>query len=209
MPGSNPLTLDEIDSMLATAWRIRDRALILMICGCGTRANETRLIKVSDVMRADRTMTGKLQIPRANAKGKRRARTRDIPPRTMQGLLLWLAKHPAPHLNAPLWPSRENPEEPITTRTIQRIFNAAAKDLEPDRKITPHSGRKFFGTQIYARTGNDIAQAARALGQTNPTSTLHYLDLGDDGLRAATMEVFNDAAYPQLAFPSTENSPSI
>lgn len=204
MPGSDPLTLDEIDQLAQDSNSLRDQAIILLICGCGPRANELRQVRICHVMRGDRTMTGTLHIPRAHAKGKRQARTIQIPQRAMQALLKWLAVHPAPHLNAWLFPSRENPDLPVTTRTIQRAFAAARTNLDRGRKLTPHSGRKFFGCAIYAGTGHDIAMTARALGQRNPTSTMHYLDLDGQRLTTATLAVFDKRTTPNLEGVPTE-----
>lgn len=208
MSGSSPLTLDQIDALILALDKPRDQAALLLACGCGLRAGTLCGLRICHVLDKNHTLTGQLEIPRRIMKGKRQAHRVDIPARALKALGIWLAQHPAPHRQAPLWPSETNQEENISTRQWQRIIAKGRRTAAIGGRITPHSARKFYAHAIYQATDRDIGLTTRALGNVNPMSTMHYLDYGQRKISAATMEVFNAATTPELPLGAPEKTTS-
>lgn len=205
MSGSVPLSLDNIDAMLDAMDNPRDRAALLLSCGCGLRAGTLARLRLSAVLNAQHELTGQLEIPRRAMKGKRGAHRLPIPPRALRALGEWIAAHPAPHRAAPIFPSTKRPDEGICPRQWQRIIARAAAGLAAPGRVTPHSARKFFAHAIYTHTGADVQLTTRALGNRSPMATMHYLDYGGSKIAAATLDVFNRRAQRELEEVTTDN----
>lgn len=204
MSGSSPLTLAQLDQLLAAITNPRDQAALLLSCGCGLRAGTLTKLKLSAVLDSDHRLTGRVEIPRRNMKGKHQAHRVDIPERALRALGTWIAVHPSPHRQAPLWPSHRNKEEPITTRQWRRIIQAAARAADIAARISPHSARKFFAHAIYEGTNHDIQLTTRALGNRSPMATMHYLDFGQRRITSATLDIFNAQAHGDLLLNTPE-----
>lgn len=208
MSGSLPLDLDDVDAITDALTAPRDRAAFLLSCGCGLRAGTLTRLRLSSVLNRHHELTGQIEIPRRATKGQRAAHSLPIPPRALQALGIWIAQHPAPHRQAPIFPSRRRPEEGITPRQWQRIISAAAEAAALAGKITPHSARKFFAHAIYESTDKDVQLTTRALGNRSPLSTMHYLDFAGQRIHRATLEVFNNRSQLQLLEKEPEQTNS-
>jgi len=198
MSGSKPLNLDEIDKLLDELDSKRDQAALLLSCACGLRAGTLAKLTLASVLDREHALTGRLEIPRKAIKGKRQAHALTIPPRALNALAIWIAKHPAPHRAAPMFPSTTRPDRGVCPRQWQRIISSAARRAGLDARLTPHSARKFFAQAIYASTKLDIQLTTRALGNKSPISTLHYLDFGASAIEAASLEIFSNRAQLEL-----------
>lgn len=198
MPGSRPITLNELDQMLAVTSSARDRALLLIAAASGGRVNELAQAMVKSVLAGDRTLTGNLELPRRTVKGKKRGRTIQLAARAQAAIAAWLAQHPAPHLAAPLWCALRAPHGALSVRQLQRIMTGAAARAGLQGKVTAHSLRKLYGCRVYELSGKDIAMAAAALGHVNPASTPHYLDLDGPRRAAILSQILGDPRDAEL-----------
>ena len=205
MSGSCPLTLDQIDAMLDSMESARDRAALLLSCGCGLRAGTLSRLRLSAVLNVHHELTGYLEIPRRAMKGKRQAHRLPIPPRALRALGEWIAAHPAPHRAAPIFPSTKRPTEGICPRQWQRVVSRAAAAAGAAGRVTPHSARKFFAHAVYEGTARDVQLTTRALGNRSPMATMHYLDFGGQRIAAATLDIFNRRAQREIEEVTTEN----
>lgn len=192
MGTSRPITLAELNDLVASATSTRDRAYLLLSAASGARVNEIRLCRVSAILNPFHSITGKLVLTRKNTKGKIRTRTTPLPARALHALSEWLNVHPRPIPNAFLFPHPGDPDRPLHTRTLQRIVTDTAATAKLSGPVTSHSLRKFFGTRVYLATNFDIASTAQALGHRNPASTSAYLDLDHDLREIAIREIFHD-----------------
>lgn len=209
MSASTPITLAEIDAMAAALPKLRDRAAFLLACGCGLRAGTLCALSVGQLLDPNHRLTGRIEITRKQMKGAHLAHALEIPERALYQVALWLAAHPAPHRQAPLWPSETKKEKNITTRQWQRIISTAAAAAGVPGHVSPHSCRKFFAHAIYEATSKDIQLTTRALGNKSPMSTLHYLDFGSRKIATATLNILGETQQQFLSDPNTEiKSPS-
>lgn len=206
MSGSRPIDIAEINQLVDALPSLRDQAALLISCGCGLRTGTLRSLTVGQLLDRNHRLTGKIEIPRRAMKGKLQAHTVDVPQRALQAVSLWLAKHPAPHRGAPLWPSTRNTAMAIGERQWHRIFTAAARRAGLAGSVTPHSARKFFAHAIYEATHKDIQLTTRALGNKSPMATLHYLDFGQRRITTATLEIFGASQQQLLALTPPEST---
>lgn len=70
----------------------------------------------------------------------------------------------------------------LTPRTIQRILNKYAKKAGITKRVTPHTLRHSFGTDLL-RSGADIRAVQQLLGHASITTTQIYTHVTDQHLR--------------------------
>lgn len=70
----------------------------------------------------------------------------------------------------------------LTSRTVQRILNKYAKKVGVTKKVTPHTLRHSFGTDLL-RSGADIRAVQQLLGHASITTTQIYTHVTDQHLR--------------------------
>lgn len=192
MSPSRPITLSELDALMAATPDPDTRAFVMLAAATGARVNQLRLVRIPDVMDTAARLTGRLLLRRATEKGKTKARSLRIAPRALEHLARWLQHHPCPHGLAYLFPKHRDATQPLTVRTWQRRIRDAAHAAGLEGQITPHSLRKLFGRQVYAAAGLDLAAASQMLGHRNPASTRHYLEIDGDTMDDLSLSVFND-----------------
>lgn len=71
----------------------------------------------------------------------------------------------------------------ITTRAVQLLIDKYAK-LQTNKKITPHTFRRSFATNVYEAT-RDVYLVASLIGDTVGVTTRHYTKLREDLKREA------------------------
>ena len=77
---------------------------------------------------------------------------------------------------------RHAPTVQLTTRTVQRIIQDAAKSAF-NQEVTPHTLRHTFASRMMRKTNSRVVQAL--LGHTNLQSTQIYMHPNEDDLRQA------------------------
>lgn len=79
---------------------------------------------------------------------------------------------------------------PITVRAVQKQLKIAVNELELSR-ISSHSFRKFYATQIYEKD-KDIHLVSKLLNHSNVTTTEKYLGLTDADINKASKSIWID-----------------
>lgn len=77
----------------------------------------------------------------------------------------------------------------LSTRTVERIFNRLASDMQAQVRLTPHSLRLAFATQALEATGNRAA-VQDLLGHASPLTTRIYAKVSNKQLREAHRKTF-------------------
>ena len=78
---------------------------------------------------------------------------------------------------------QEKETQRLTTRQVERIVQSAAKQAGIVKKVTPHTLRHSFATDIL-RGGADIRSVQHLLGHQNVTTTQVYTHVTDEHLRS-------------------------
>jgi len=167
------LSIDEIFYLLDTIKNddlptkrpYRDKAIFELLYATGIRCSELVSIKLNDINLEEKTI-------RITGKGKRE-RIVLFGQKAHEKLVNYLIKE------RPLTePNTENlflnyRNEPLTSRSIQRIFEMFKKFLKIQRPITPHKIRHSFATHLLSQ-GADLRLVQELLGHKTLSSTEKY-----------------------------------
>lgn len=150
---------------LDTPFPIRDKAIFELLYATGIRSSEVVAIRIKDLNLTDKTLL-------IQGKGKK-DRVVIFGSACEKKLLHYLSsertaiKHPAEYL----FLNYRN--EPLTTRSIQRICGMFQAFLDGKRSITPHKLRHSFATHM-VHQGADLHTLQELLGHKSIVSTEKY-----------------------------------
>lgn len=85
---------------------------------------------------------------------------------------------------------QEKETQRLTTRQVERIVQAAAKKAGIVKKVTPHTLRHSFATDIL-RGGADLRSVQHLLGHANVTTTQVYTHVTDEHLKEVHQRFHN------------------
>jgi len=162
-----PVVLDgsEIKQLFAVTTNLKHRALLMTTYSAGLRVSETAHLKVSDVD------SKRMQLLVAQGKGKK-DRYALLSPVTLNLLRdYWRQYRPFSWL----FPGRL-PERPISTRSIQKVFEKAKRKAGIKKPATVHTLRHSFATHLL-EAGTDIYRVQKLMGHTSPKTTAIYIHL--------------------------------
>ncbi|GAA4489819.1 tyrosine recombinase XerC [Gluconacetobacter tumulicola] len=168
----------------------RDRALFLLLYGCGLRISEALGLDIRDLDRA-LSAGGTLLI---RGKG---GRERLVPmvSAVTRALAEWRARHPAPLAGAPLFPGvRGGRLQPAVAQRAMRVWRDMAG--LPDH-ATPHALRHSFATHLM-EGGADLRVIQDLLGHASLSTTQRYTQADE----ARLMQVWA-GAHPRATRPGT------
>ena len=73
---------------------------------------------------------------------------------------------------------------PLTVRAVQKHLKVVCDYLELEN-ISTHSFRKFFATDIYRATGNDLVLVSKLLQHSSPSITRRYIGISEESMEKA------------------------
>lgn len=157
------LTLTEVAKIVAAPTNLKHRTLLLLCYGCGLRVSELVAIKVSH-------LDGERRLLRVEQGKGAKDRYVVISETLLTHLRrYWQAYRPA------LWlfPGQQ-PDQPLTVTTPQKIFRAAKHRVGNNKRGGIHSLRHAYATH-QLEAGLPVHQLQRLLGHQNIQSTLRYV----------------------------------
>ncbi|MCX5922544.1 MAG: tyrosine-type recombinase/integrase [Candidatus Dependentiae bacterium] len=167
------LSVDEIfhlldtiqDNELPTKYPIRDKTIFEFIYATGIRCSELIGIRFKDIDTPNKTI-------RIRGKGNRERLV--LFGQKAQDKLNQYLKHerPTPH-NLDEYVFLNYRSQPLTSRSIQRMFEMFRSFLHIERKITPHKIRHSFATHLLNQ-GTDLRVVQELLGHKTLASTEKY-----------------------------------
>lgn len=154
--------------------RIRDRALLELLYGCGLRNAEACGLRLADIRRDQ----GLLII---RGKGEK---TRMVPyaPATLEAIDAWLAIRPDSRTDHVLLTTRQNP---LGTSDVRRIVRAAGK--RAGVAIHPHTLRHACATHLMEQ-GADVRMIQEFLGHSSITTTQLYTHVSETQLKRVYLD---------------------
>ena len=169
-----PLTMspNEVERLLAMASSLRDHVMLSLGYGCGLRAGEIVRLKPSDIDRAQ------MIIRVVQSKG-RKDRHVMLPEELLLSLEQWWRVRPTrfdaddvPVRERWLFPGRQKGQH-LTTRQLSRIFHEAAAAAGITKRVSLHSLRHSFATDLLEK-GVDIRFIQALLGHSRLDTTSQY-----------------------------------
>ncbi len=142
---------------------LRDRALFLLLYGCGLRIGEALAITTAD--------WGRGEVLRVVGKGGRE-RVVPVLPVVREAVARYLAALPvAPAPEEPLFRSRRH--RPLSARSVQARMMALRRRLGLPETLTPHALRHSFATHLL-QEGADLRSIQALLGHASLSTTQIY-----------------------------------
>ncbi|MDD3668908.1 MAG: tyrosine recombinase XerC [Alphaproteobacteria bacterium] len=159
--------LDKASETAAQPWQAkRDRALYLLMYGCGLRIAEALSLNVGDVAGAGSafTITGK--------GGKQRV----VPllPVVKKAIGACLSAHPCPDTRAPLFVGKQG--DRLNPGVVQRNVRSIRYALNLPDTLTPHALRHSFATHLL-QGGGDLRTVQELLGHASLSATQRYTEV--------------------------------
>lgn len=160
--------LKEISKLETDAWQgLRDKAILMLLYGCGLRISEALSINVGDI-------SAQSEFLRVKGKGNKE---RIIPflPIIWRYIEAYLAECPYKNnVGEPLFLGARG--ERISPRIIQRQLQKLRLTLGLPDTVTPHALRHSFATQLLAE-GTDLRSIQELLGHASLSTTQRYTDV--------------------------------
>jgi integrase/recombinase XerD len=172
-PQRLPLTIspDEAEQLLEQAGSLRDYVMLSLGYGCGLRAGEIIRLRPGDIDSAQ------MIIRIVQSKG-RKDRHVMLPPELLQPLREWWKARPTgfdadvPVRERWLFPGRRKGQH-LTYRQLSRIFHEAAAAAGITKRVSLHSLRHSFATDLLEK-GLDIRYIQALLGHSKLDTTSRY-----------------------------------
>jgi len=157
----NILTVDEIRKIINSITNIKHRSIISTIYSCGLRISEAVYLKINDI--DSFAMTVKI----VNAKGRN---DRIV---MLSEKLLSLLREYFKEYKPKIYLFEGQKGEQYSTRSIQQLFNNAAKKVGIKKKVTVHSLRHSFASHLLDNE-TDIRFIQELLGHKHLSTTQIY-----------------------------------
>ena len=162
-----PVVLDteEIKQILNVTKNLKHRAMLMTTYAAGLRVSETAHLRVIDID------SKRMQIRVEQGKGRKDRYT------LLSNVNLTLLREYWRQYKPVIWlfPSFSL-EKPISTRSIEKVFERAKQKAGITKPATVHSLRHSFATHLL-ETGTGIYHIQLLLGHTSPKTTSRYLHL--------------------------------
>jgi len=152
----------------------RDRAIILVLYGCGVRTAELSALKVQDVDRE----RGELMV--AKGKGERQ-RVVPIPAGVLAELCAYLLDRG--QTRGPLFRTMEHGAA-LSAQEVSDVVKGRAQAAGIEWKVTPRTLRHTYATHLMDK-GVDLAVIASLMGHRSPSETGVYLHVVENRPREA------------------------
>jgi integrase/recombinase XerD len=171
------LSPDEIVRLIQAASSLMHRTILMLLYATGIRRAELKWLKISDIDNQ------RMVIHIEQGKGRR---DRDIP---MTPIVLELLRDYWRHSKSRVYmfPSPcvgNEPEKPISSKTVWNVVHEAAVRAELTKRIGPHTFRHSFATH-HIEGGTDLVVLQSLLGHADIKNTVIYVHLSQRKMREA------------------------
>ena len=156
---------EEIKQLLNVTSNLKHRTILMTTYAAGLRVSETAHLKITDID------SKRMQIRVEQGKGRKDRYT------LLSDVNLALLREYWREYKPVIWlfPSHSL-DRPITTRSIEKIFERAKQKAGITKPATVHSLRHSFATHLL-ESGTGIYHIQLLLGHTSPKTTSRYLHL--------------------------------
>jgi site-specific recombinase XerD len=163
----------EIAAIIQAAGSLRNKAMFMLAYGGGLRLSEIARLKTSDID------ANGMRIHVVDSK-RGKSRYTLLPQACLDTLRAYWAHSRPAGTQGFLFPQGKDPERPIYTASIQKVFNAALARSGTGRRASLHTLRHCFATHLL-EGGCDLFTIKELMGHASITSTSRYLHLANVG----------------------------
>lgn len=174
--------LDKVSDLAKHSWEAkRDRALYILMYGCGLRITEALSLNVGDFAVQDDVMV-------VTGKGNKQ-RVVPVLPAVRDAIKKYLRVHPNNKASAPLFVGVQG--ERINPGVVQRNVRRIRRALNLPDTVTPHALRHSFATHLL-QGGGDLRTVQELLGHSSLSATQRYTEITTEHLQGVY-----DSAHPR------------
>jgi len=189
------LSPEEIVRLIGAAASLMHRTILILLYATGIRRAELRWLQLSDID------SKRMVIHIEQGKGRR---DRDIPmtPIVLQALREYWQHSKSKVYLFPSPDATNEPEKPISSKTVWNAVHEAALAAGLTKRIGPHTLRHSFATH-HIEGGTDLPVLQSLLGHAELKDTLVYVHLSQHQMRAAVnpLDRLNLQAPPEDSKP--------
>lgn len=158
----NVLSKKEVQSIISAVQNLKHKTIIMLTYSAGLRVSEVAQLKVTDII----SQRGLIKV--CQGKGKK-DRVTLLSEKMLEILRIYYKSYKPDNW---LFPGAE-PDRPITTRSIQNVFERACKKANINSKATVHWLRHSFATHLL-ESGVDLRYIQELLGHSSSKTTEIY-----------------------------------
>ena len=165
--------LDAVEHLAQEPWQgARDKAMYMLMYGCGLRIAETLSLNVGDILGAGDAFT-------ITGKGNKQ-RLVPLLPIVKKTLQAYIKVHPNPKKTEPLFVGSRF--DRINPGVVQRNVRVIRRYLQLPDTVTPHALRHSFATHLL-QGGGDLRTVQELLGHASLSATQRYTEIDMAGLQ--------------------------
>lgn len=164
------LATSEIKELLKATTNLKHRTMLMTIYAAGLRVSEAANLKVNDID------SRRMVIRVRQGKGNKDRYTLLSEVNLSLLRTYWKAYHP----QIWLFPGVSS-NQPITTRTIQKVFQTSKEKAKITKNVSVHSLRHSFATHLL-ESGTDIYHIQRLMGHSSTKTTSIYIHLKQENM---------------------------
>jgi len=165
------MTAEEVSRLLAVVPNLRDRTAMEIAYAAGLRLGEVLRLKLSDID------SGRMILRVEQGKGKK-DRNVMLGPALLESLrVYWKSCKPREWL----FPGKD-PSQPVNATMIQRAFTQAKWRARIEKRVSFHSLRHSFATQLL-ESGVNVRTIQALLGHSSLGTTQRYIHVAGDYLK--------------------------
>lgn len=184
-----------ISQYLITHKKFRDNMLFIVGINFGLRVSDLRTLRFSHLVNDDCTFRDRFAILEKKTKNTRKhKRNRYITINTavVEAVTLYLENTSGVRLSDYMFRSESNHgsnmNEPLSTKSVDRILKGIAKDLGLGNRMSTHSLRKTFAYHQMVMSGNDprkLLLLQKMFGHSSAAQTLDYIGITSEEIDEA------------------------
>lgn len=189
----------KISRFLVSHERYRDNMLFIVGINFGLRVSDLRVLKFSNLINDNLTFKQSFPVfekKTRNTRARKKNRYITINTAVVEAVTLYLEHTPNVSLSDYMFRSVSNRggnlNEPLSSKSIDRILKGIAEDLNLDIKVSTHTLRKTFCYHQMVMSGNSsrkLMLLQKMLGHASPAQTLDYIGITSEEI---------DEAYKKL-----------
>lgn len=165
--------LEAVDHLAQEPWQgARDKALYMLMYGCGLRIAEALSLNVGDIQGVGDAFT-------ITGKGNKQ-RLVPLLPIVKETVLSYIKVHPNPKKSEPLFVGARF--DRINPGVVQRNVRVIRRYLQLPDTVTPHALRHSFATHLL-QGGGDLRTVQELLGHSSLSATQRYTEIDMAGLQ--------------------------
>lgn len=196
-----------VSSFLIGRKRFRDNMLFIVGINFGLRVSDLRSLRFCHLINEDFTFRDRFAIlekKTRNTRKHKRNRYITINKAVIEAVTLYLENTPNVYLSDYLFRSESNHgsnrNEPLSSKSVDRILKGIAKDLGLGNRMSTHSLRKTFAYHQMVMSGNDprkLLLLQKMFGHSSAAQTLDYIGITSEEI---------DEAYRALNLGSVDSN---